>query len=283
MTLSIDSFAGLSLIDSTKAEKSRDAGKFLIHGPQGTGKTHLASTLAQCGPMLYIDLVGEHGTGSFAGEPYAENIYVARPKSVTELDDIYWQLDSGDHPFVAVAIDSLSALQKMVMRFMMGHSETAVREIKQGAKPATFGTWGEALNVMTDTVTFWYGLAAGDRPNPIHVAMTAQTKVTESDDSGVISRNPDVQKGALQITLAAPDYVIYTDLEPDDDSYSEDGPIFRHIARFGADTDYRTKAIIPAPLRGRLPSILGRKGSPDLSQLVKILGMAGAQPRKTKK
>lgn len=277
------SFAGLSLIGA-EDEASADAGKWLIHGPQGSGKTVLASTIARTGKTLFIDLVGEKGTRSFSGAPYAKNIEVVRPTSVTQLDELFWKLDAGKHDFKAVVLDSATSLQKMALRFLMGHKETAVREIKQGTAPADQRTWGESLNIMTDTATFWYGLADGNRPNPMHVVMTAQTKVSENELTGMVSRQPDVQRGALSIFLATPDYTVYTDLEEDMDADSEDGPEYRHIVRFGANPDYRTKARIPHNLRGKVPSVLGRKTPPDLAALTRVLGIGGAQlPARTTK
>lgn len=269
--------AGLPLIGPND-EEAEDAGKWLIHGPQGSGKSTLASTIAVTGPTLYIDLVGEKGQRSFKGAPYRDNITIVRPTSAAQLDDLFYKLDSGDHPFVAVIIDSLTALQRMAVRFVMRQSETTVREIKQGTAPADQRTWGEALSIMSDIAVFWYGLADGNRKKPMHVIMTAQTKVTENELTGTETRNPDVQPGALRITLAAPDYVLYTDLEQDLESDSED-PVYRHIVRFGANPEYRTKARIPVTLRGKMPAVLGRgKSAPDLGQLTRILEIGGAQP-----
>lgn len=271
-----EQFAGLDLLGEDFGEAT-DAGKWLIHGPQGSGKTTLASTIAQLGPTLFVDLVGEKGTKSFRGAPYAKNIKTVRPTSVTQLDDLMWKLNEGKHPFKAVIIDSLTALQRMALRFAMGTTETAVREIKQGAAPADQRTWGESLAIMSDTVIFWYGLADGDRPNPMHVIMTAQTRVLENELTGAESRQPDVQPGALRITLAAPDFVVYTDLEEDLEADSSEGEVFRHIARFGANPEYRTKARIPVHLRGKLPTVLGRKTPPDLLKLSRILGLSGTK------
>lgn len=275
-------FAGLNTIEHDD-EEQEDAGKWLIHGPQGSGKSTLASTIANVGKTLYIDLVGEKGGRSFKGAPYYKNITVVRPTSVTQLDDLFYTLDGGEHEYKAVIIDSLTALQRMALRYVMRHTETSVREIRQGAAPADQRTWGEALNIMSDTAVFWYGLADGNRPNPMHVIMTAQTKVLENELTGEKSRQPDVQPGALRITLAAPDYVLYTDLEVDTESDDED-EAYRHIVRFGGNPEYRTKARIPVNLRGKLPSVLGRKTAPDLAKLSRILGIGGAQvpaPKKT--
>lgn len=255
-----------------------DWGRWLIHGMQGAGKTTLASTIAETGKTLFIDLIGEKGVRSFKGASYANNIDVIRPDSVTALDDIYWALDKGGHGYKAVIIDSLTAVQKMTMRFLLGHDETAVREIRQGTAGADIRTWGQALDVMVDTATFWYGLADGNRKEPMHVVMTAQTKITENEDTGSITRTPDVQKGALSITMATPDYVVYTDIEEDIDAEpTEDGsPVMRHILRLGSDHAYRTKARIPASLRGRIPAVIGRgKTTPNLVTLSRALGVGG--------
>lgn len=272
-------FAGVPL--STMDEQQADRGKFLIHGPQGSGKSTLASTIAEAGPTLFLDLTGERGTRSFQGAPYARNIRIARPQSITALDDIFWQLQGGDHPFQAVVIDSLTALQKMTMRYLLGHDETAVREIKQGTAPADIRTWGQALDIMTDTATFWFGLADAERDKPMHVVMTAQTKVTE-DDEGSVRRIPDVQKGALSITLAAPDYVMYCDVIDNLEAEENESPV-QHIVRFGSDPDYRIKSRLPHQLRGKIPPILGRKAPLSLVSLGRRLGLGGIPAAPAKK
>jgi energy-coupling factor transporter ATP-binding protein EcfA2 len=265
-----------------------DYGRWLIHGPQGSGKTTLASTIAQLGPTLFIDTTGEKGVRSFKGTSYADNITVVRPQSVTMMDDIFWALNKGDakdregRRFQAVVIDSLTGVQKMTMRYLLGHSETAVREIKQGTAPADIRTWGQALDVMVDTATFWYGLADGNREHPLHVVMTAQTKVIEDEIAQTTTRTPDVQKGALSIVLASPDYILYTEEEQNIDAIGDDSaPQTTHIARFGGHPGYRTKARVPFTLRGKIPSVLGRgKNPPNLADLSRVLGIGGVPAAK---
>lgn len=272
------SFAGVNIVDVN--EEKADYGRWLILGPQGGGKSSLASTVATMGKTLFIDLPGEKGTQSFKGAPYAGNIDVVRPDSVTVLDDIFWGLDKGGHGYKAVVLDSLTALQKMTMRYLTGFSETAVREIKQGTAPADQRTWGQALDVMTDTAVFWYGLADGDRPEPMHVVMTAQVKMVEDEINGGVRRSPDVQRGAQSIIRATPNYIIYADTEEDLDKPTEDGPSVKHIVRFGTDPEYGTKARIPYNLRGKLPSVLGRDKSINLERLSRLLGIGGVPVRK---
>lgn len=265
---------GIDFLDSDDVPS--DYGRWLIHGPQGAGKTTLASTIAGAGKTLFVDFTGEKGIRSFQGAPHAKNITVARPSSITALDDLFWELDKGGHGFKAVVLDSLTAVQKMTMRYLLGHDETAVREIKQGTAPADIRTWGQSLDIMVDTATFWFGLADGDRKEPMHVVMTAQTKITEDEDSGTTTRTPDVQKGALSITMAAPDYIVYADVEENMDALGDDSePPVRHIVRFGSHPGYRTKARLPHDLRGKLPPILGRKNPADLVSLSRVLRIGG--------
>lgn len=270
---------------NTPEELGDDYGRWLIHGPQGSGKTRLASTIAELGPTLFVDFTGEKGVRSFKGASYIDRVTFARPDSITALDDLYWWLADGKHDFTAVVLDSLTAIQKMTMRFLLGHEETAVKEIRRGLAPADMRTWGQALDVMQDTATFWYGLADSGRSKPMHVVMTAQTKTVEDEHSGNITRNPDVQKGALSIVLAAPDYILHTDIEDNPDALGDDSvPAVHHVVRFGASKEFRTKARLPLGMDGKIPSILGRQRPLSLGTLSKLLGIGGtAQAAAVKK
>ena len=110
----------------------------------------------------------------------------------------------------------------------------------------------------------------------MHVAVTAQTKMIENEDTGEKVRTPDVQKGALSILLAAPAYIVYCDLEENMDALADDSlPSQKFIVRFGANADYRTKGRVPVNLRGKIPPILGRKSPTSLAELSRVLGIGG--------
>jgi energy-coupling factor transporter ATP-binding protein EcfA2 len=278
--MTMQMIGGLPIHDLT-GQLGEDYFKILVHGPQGSGKSTLASTLALLGPMLYIDMTGERGLRSFQGAAYSGNIKFIRPTTIAELDDVFHDLARGGHPFKTVVLDSATSVQKLTLRFLLGYSETSVKEIKRGSTGADQRTWGQALDIMSDIATFWYSLASSDRAQPMHVVMVCQSKEVEDDETGEIIYRPDVQKGAQSAFLASPDYVMYTDTETRMGG-DLDAPK-QHIVRFGVDRKYRTKARIPIDLRGRIPTILGRDIDPttgqpkqvDLVQLGRILRVGG--------
>lgn len=242
--------------------------RLLLHGPQGSGKSYTSSSIAELGPTLFLDVIGEKGTKSFRGSPWEKNVTVMRPTSVQQLDDVYWQLASGDHPYQAVVLDSISAVQKTALRFLLGYEETAVREIRKGTAPADQRTWGRVAEIMTDIATFWFGLADGDRPKPLHVVMTSQSKNLE-DDEGTTRAYPDVSPASRNILLASASYVLYNDQEQ---VFTDEGePESRFIVRMGFDPRYYTKARVPVHLQGKIPAILGRNQALTLSRLCAAL------------
>ena len=268
------SFAGFDL--QSVDDMASDYARVLIHGPQGSGKSTLASTIAEIGKTLFIDLIGEKGVRSFQGATYAKNIQVIRPDSITALDDLFWALDTGEHDYKAVVIDSLTSVQKMTMRFLLGHDETAVREIRQGTapgRPAHVGPDARHHDRHRDVL-----VRAGRRP--ARQAHARRHDGADQDHRGrgrpPRQRTPDVQKGAMSIVLAAPDYIVYTDVEDNMDAIGDDTlPPVNHIVRFGANPEYRTKGRIPVNLRGKLPPMLGRSSQPSLTTLGSALGMGG--------
>ena len=275
MSTGVGSIAGVELLNAGTIEEKPDYARFLIYGAPGSGKSYLASTIAKLGKVLYIDLVGERGVRSWVGSPWAKNIDIARPTTIQTFDDMFYKLESEDHDYVAVIINSYTAAQKMAMRFALGQSETAVKEIKKGGQQAEFRTWGMTLDIMSDTAIYWNSLADGTRRKPIHVIMTAQMKEVDNEFESNLERVPDVQKGAISQILRPTDYVLFTAVE-DSDDFTEDGePIPRHIVKFGPHAGYRTKGRVPVHLHGKIPPVLGRKSPLDLVSLSRILGVGG--------
>lgn len=250
--------------------KQPDRLKMLLHGPQGAGKSYLASSIAELGKTLFIDFVGEEGTDSFRGTPWEGNIDIVRPDSIVDLEPLYKDLARGDHDYEALVLDSLTAAQKSAMRMLLGYEEDAMSELRKGKAGPSMQSWGMLLEIMTDIATFWYALASNTRPRPLHVVMTAQTKPLE-DDLGETRLCPDVSKGSRSVVMATPSYVGYCDFEP---VYNDEGEEeLRHVLRLGPSTRFATKARIPVPLQKKIPATLGLGAPLRLASLVKALGI----------
>jgi hypothetical protein len=263
----VSTFGGLQVVSAGSTDKL----KMLLHGPQGAGKSYLASSIAGLGKTVYVDFIGEHGTQSFEGADWAKNVDVLRPASIVDLEEIYRALAGGAHEYEAVVLDSLTAAQKSAMRFILGYEETALSEIKRGKAGADMRAWGTLLEIMTDVATFWYGLADGSRTKPMHVVMTAQTKALE-DDLGETRLYPDVSKGSRSVVMATPSFVGYCDFEPlmNDEGEEE----LKHVLRLGPSVRYATKWRIPVNKQGKIPATLGLGKSPlRLDKLVQALGI----------
>jgi len=275
-TLDLTKLPGLDSLGQDKL-------KLLLHGGPGTGKTTLAGTLAEKGKVLYISLPGEPGLASLAGTPKSENITPFRPKTVGEMDDVFWQLQGGDHPFVGVVVERVDSWHQMYVRFYDGLEEDGVRKKRRGSeapkKRDGRQLYGDANDALKDDMTFWYALADADSDKPIHVVMTSQSRERESRQGAEDWRlGPDVSPGALRTVEAAPDYIGYTFIENvNGDDLGEEEPKaddFVHCVRFGPHDEIMTKTHESIAAAKRWPAVVGRDGKRlTIPKFMKFLGI----------
>lgn len=235
--------------------------KLLLHGRPGTGKTATGSTIAQRCKLLYIDLPGEKGIKTIKHTPYRKNILVARPKTIERISELFWDVQTGEIKVDAVMIESLSALQKMYIRYILGNDEQEVKKVERNPKVLDQQGWGKVLDFMTDQVVFWYNLADAERDDPKHVIFTSQSKVVEDDETGEEEVTVDVSRGSQAIALAAPDYVGYTFIEEGESEALDEEPPMNFCVRFGPHPVIRTKMREDVDTEKPLPAVLGRNGS----------------------
>lgn len=119
----------LSSIGGLKVRKPSDKLPYLnamVYGESGVGKTLLAGTAAyveELSPVLFIDVEGGTTTLSHFGEDAQISIVPDpdedRPLRWPDLQKIYNDLYTGNHPYKTVVIDSLTEMQKLAMNTVL--------------------------------------------------------------------------------------------------------------------------------------------------------------------
>lgn len=145
----------------------------LIYGRSGAGKTRLAATAPK---PLTID-VNEEGWDSVRGEPLNPMTYEV--KYWTDLTDVYWYLQEGDHEFETVILDGLTAMQDLAVKFVLG-DETS-RDASRDPDMMDRRLWNKVGELMKTQIINYRNL-------PMNVIFTATERkrvVGDEDDEEV--------------------------------------------------------------------------------------------------
>lgn len=143
--------------------------RMLVYGRAGSGKTRLASTAPK---VLLID-VNDEGEDSVRND-FNPSVY--RVKFWSELSDVYWFLQEGDHPFESVAVDGLTAMQELAMKFVLG--DEASRDASRDPDMPGRQVWGKVGELMKTQIINYRNL-------PMNVIFTATDRkrvVGDEDD-----------------------------------------------------------------------------------------------------
>lgn len=165
----------------------------VIYARNKVGKTSFCGSSDL--PTLIIDC-GEHGTASVRKR---KNVKVYRVDYWEELDWIYWYLKAGDHPFKVVAIDTVTMLATICMKFVLG--DEASRDGSRDPAMPDKRHWGKVGELMkTQFINFrnLKGLEA--------LIFTAQEKRTteEDEEGGTVSEvHPELSPSPRSTLLGA--------------------------------------------------------------------------------
>jgi hypothetical protein len=162
----------------------------LLYGYPDAGKTRLAASAPK---PLIID-VDEQGTDSVRRDI---NPDVYRINFWGEMNDIYWYLKSGDHPYKTVSVDSLSGLQTLCMNFVLG--DEASRDASRDPDMPTRQIYGKVAQLMRTQITNFRNLPM----NTVFTALARTRDTGEGDEDEVMITGPNLSPAIASHVTAA--------------------------------------------------------------------------------
>lgn len=225
--------------------------RFLVYGRGGVGKTRLCATAPD---VLLID-VNDKGWSSTKRD-LDPNTYPV--EYWNELVDVYWYLQNGDHEYRSVAIDGLTAMQNLCMKFVLG--DEASRDASKDPDMPSKQVWGKVGELMKTQITNFRNL-------PMNVIFTAMQRVRssgEEDEETSVFIGPAVSPSIMTHLEAAVAFIGYLDQREVIVKKGETKKkVRRRILTLGPSTRYMTK-----DRDGQFESVIR---DPDLSEMLAIL------------
>jgi len=166
-------------------KKGNQTISILIYGESGSGKTTFASTSAQLGKVLYIDL--ENGT-KFIDKELSKNIDIMNISSINDLDDIF--VESNITEYKTVVIDSITDLLTRL-----------IEEVKGGKENVSLPDW----NIIIGKFERLMRKLRKYEKNVILIALSQD----KEDENKIIKRPMLATKGLPHKIPALFDYILY--------------------------------------------------------------------------
>lgn len=219
----------------TRPSENKRRPKFLIYSRNKKGKTTFGIS-AGVEKTLVID--PEHGTD----EMKTKNPHVWHIERWEDLDDVYYYLRGGDHPYEWVVLDGLTKISNMALKYVMRlQEEKSLDRIPGMVQQRDYGKSGE---LMKDLLTRFHNL-------PLGVVFTAQERQedpgdSEEDDDAEESAAifvPDLPKGVRGYANSIVDVIGRIYVIKDDDGNAERRLWIGESIKY--DTGYRSDYALP--------------------------------------
>lgn len=167
--------------------------RMCLYGRNKSGKTHYAGSSKR--KTLIIDCE-EKGTETLIGRKNCEVYPLARWE---ELDWIYWHLKSNDHDFEVVAIDTVTMLSTLGLKWVMGEEKSMDSTIDPMMPDRRH--YGKLNMALSQAIIDWRNL-------PMHVIFLAQERVETAEDENdetltITEIVPSLTKGPRSTLLSA--------------------------------------------------------------------------------
>lgn len=138
----------------------------VVYARPKVGKTRFCATAPK---VLIIDC-DEKGTDSTRDDT---DPFTTRITTWSELNDIYWYLQSGDHNYESIAIDTVSGLQTLAMNFVLG--DEVSRDASRDPDQPSQRIYQKVTQLMKVQITNFRNL-------PLNVIFTAHTRTREQGE-----------------------------------------------------------------------------------------------------
>jgi phage nucleotide-binding protein len=174
------------------ASKASGKLKMVVYGRNGMGKTHFVGTSNL--KTLVIDC-NEKGSETLADRP---NVDIFQLETYDELDWIYWHLRTNKPPYEVVALDTISALAVVCMKWILGDEKA--RDASIDPLMPFKQHYGKLAQALNNVIYNWRNL-------PYVMIFLAQERkfVIEDEESGETSSEiaPSLTPAPLSTLLGA--------------------------------------------------------------------------------
>lgn len=180
------------------ASELYDPVKMLVYARPKVGKTRLS---ASAPGVLLVD-INERGTKSVRRD---FNPQVFPVTAWSDMDDVYWYLKEGSHPYKTVSVDGLTGLATLAMNFVLG--EQVALDASRDPDMPTRQAWGKTGQLMKTQITNFRNLDM----NVVFTALVRANRAEEEDDdlAGDITYGPAVSPAVSNHLEAAVDIIGY--------------------------------------------------------------------------
>lgn len=265
---------------TTLGTEARDRLKALIYGLPGTGKTVLGCSIGECDEVkkiLFVDISGERGYESVVNMGHAAKVQVIHITNPAEITTIQHALNTGNHDYDAVVLDSISALESLFIRYANGIIGTDVFDLNpepqsEQQRQISIRMWGNAKQFMVEQLQGWFNMGAFNHPRPIHVIFLSQATWLERAGAITECMVPNVRPKTVGDTLSAPDHILYTYVE-DASPLGASDPVVRHKVQLKQTESIYAKVHTDPDTYAKMPITTGgesRLTLPDFCRQLQI-------------
>lgn len=139
-----------------------------LYGRTGSGKTTIAASFPS--PLL-VDIKEEQGTASVKD---VKGLKVFPADTWDDIEQIYWYLENGEHPFKTVILDTTTQMQELAIRHVLSKAKKS-DEDAGGFGTMTKQMWGDTATLMKTWLINYRGLG-------INIVYLAQERIFNAGD-----------------------------------------------------------------------------------------------------